>query len=60
MPLLPITKDGWHGGWLFMLQNLAAGVNVPLVIWTLSYEMVFYLLLAALYSWGVHRRSGAR
>ena len=45
-------------GWLFMLQNLNAGLNVPLVTWTLSYEMVFYLLLAALFSWGVHRRSG--
>jgi peptidoglycan/LPS O-acetylase OafA/YrhL len=45
-------------GWLFMMQNLAAGVNVPLVVWTLSYEMVFYLLLAGLFSWGVHRRSG--
>jgi peptidoglycan/LPS O-acetylase OafA/YrhL len=44
-------------GWLFMLQNLAAGVNVPLVTWTLSYEMVFYLLLAALFSWGRHRHS---
>jgi peptidoglycan/LPS O-acetylase OafA/YrhL len=31
---------------------------VPVVIWTLSYEMVFYLLLAALFAWGVHRRSG--
>ena len=45
-------------GWLFMLQNLNAGLNVPLVTWTLSYEMVFYLLLAGLFSWGVHRRSG--
>ncbi len=45
-------------GWLFMLQNLLAGLNVPVVIWTLSYEMVFYLLLAALFSWGIHRRSG--
>jgi peptidoglycan/LPS O-acetylase OafA/YrhL len=45
-------------GWMFMLQNIAAGLNVPVVIWTLSYEMVFYLLLAALFSWGVHRRSG--
>jgi len=44
-------------GWLFMLQNLVAGVNVPLVTWTLSYEMVFYLLLAGLFSWGVHKRS---
>jgi len=45
-------------GWLFMMQNVAAGINLPLVTWTLSYEMVFYLLLAGLFSWGVHRRSG--
>src|SRR5579863_5422309 len=45
-------------GWLFMLQNLNAGLNVPVVTWTLSYEMVFYLLLAGLFSWGLHRRSG--
>ena len=45
-------------GWLFMLQNLNAGLNVPVVTWTLSFEMVFYLLLAGLFSWGVHRRSG--
>jgi peptidoglycan/LPS O-acetylase OafA/YrhL len=44
--------------WLLMLQNLNTGLNVPLVTWTLSYEMIFYLLLAALFSWGVHRRSG--
>ena len=44
--------------WLLMLPNLLAGPNVPNVIWTLSYEMVFYLLLAALFSWGVHRYSG--
>ena len=45
-------------GWLFMLQNVTAGVNVPVTVWTLSYEMVFYLLLAGLFAWGVHRRSG--
>ncbi len=45
-------------GWMFMLQNLVAGLNVPVVTWTLSYEMVFYMLLAGLFSWGVHRRSG--
>jgi peptidoglycan/LPS O-acetylase OafA/YrhL len=43
--------------WLVMLPNLLTGPNVPNVTWTLSYEMVFYLLLAALFSWGVHRRS---
>jgi peptidoglycan/LPS O-acetylase OafA/YrhL len=44
--------------WLLMLPNLLTGPNVPNVTWTLSYEMVFYLLLAALFSWGVHRHSG--
>lgn len=44
--------------WPLMLPNLLAGPNVPNVVWTLSYEMVFYLLLAALFSWNVHRHSG--
>ena len=44
--------------WLLMLPNLLAGPNVPNVVWTLSYEMVFYLLLAGLFAWGVHRHSG--
>jgi peptidoglycan/LPS O-acetylase OafA/YrhL len=44
--------------WLLMLPNLLTGPNVPNVTWTLSYEMVFYLMLVALFSWGVHRRSG--
>jgi peptidoglycan/LPS O-acetylase OafA/YrhL len=45
-------------GWLLMLSNLLNGVNAPNVTWTLSYEMVFYLLIAALFSWNLHRRSG--
>ena len=44
--------------WLLMLPNVLTGPNVPNVTWTLSYEMVFYLLLAALFSWNVHRHSG--
>jgi peptidoglycan/LPS O-acetylase OafA/YrhL len=51
-PLQSVTS------WAFMLPNLLTGANVPNVTWTLSYEMVFYLLLAALFSWNVHRRSG--
>ena len=43
--------------WLVMLPNLLTGPNVPNVTWTLSYEMVFYLLLAALFSWNIHRYS---
>jgi peptidoglycan/LPS O-acetylase OafA/YrhL len=42
---------------LLMLSNILSGPNVPNVAWTLSYEMVFYLLLAALFSWRIHRPS---
>jgi len=31
---------------------------VPNVVWSLAYEMVFYLMLTALFLGGVHRRSG--
>jgi peptidoglycan/LPS O-acetylase OafA/YrhL len=51
----PVTS---LASWLLMLQNLLTGPNVPTVIWTLSYEMAFYLVLAALFSWGVQRYSG--
>jgi peptidoglycan/LPS O-acetylase OafA/YrhL len=42
---------------LFMLNDLLGGPNLVVVIWTLSYEMVFYLLLTALFTVGLHRRS---
>lgn len=44
---------------LFMLNDLLASPNLVVVIWTLSYEMVFYLVLTALFTTGLHRRSGA-
>jgi peptidoglycan/LPS O-acetylase OafA/YrhL len=44
---------------LFMLNDLLGGTNLIVVIWTLSYEMVFYLLVTALFTTGLHRRSGA-
>ena len=43
---------------LFMLSDLLGGVNIINVLWTLSYEMVFYLLLTALFTVGLHKRSG--
>jgi peptidoglycan/LPS O-acetylase OafA/YrhL len=43
---------------LFMLNDLLGENNLIVVIWTLSYEMVFYLLLTALFTVGLHRRSG--
>src|SRR3954451_25303245 len=44
--------------WLLLMPNMMAGAHVPNVTWTLSYEMVFYLLVAALYSLRAHRQSG--
>jgi peptidoglycan/LPS O-acetylase OafA/YrhL len=42
---------------LLMMSNVLSGVNLPNVVWSLSYEMVFYLLLTALFMARVHRRS---
>jgi peptidoglycan/LPS O-acetylase OafA/YrhL len=42
---------------LTMLQDVLGVPNVINVLWTLSYEMVFYLLVVALYVTGAHRRS---
>jgi len=43
---------------LFMLNDLLGPSNLIVVLWTLSYEMVFYVLLTALFASGLHRRSG--
>ncbi|MGP4025489.1 acyltransferase family protein [Actinomadura sp. 3N407] len=40
-----------------MLQDLMGVPNVLNVFWTLSYEMVFYLLVTAMFVAGVHRSS---
>jgi peptidoglycan/LPS O-acetylase OafA/YrhL len=42
---------------LFMMSNVLAGKNLPNVVWSLSYEMIFYLLLTALFLARIHRRS---
>ena len=42
---------------LLMMSNVLAGANLPNVVWSLSYEMVFYLLLTALFMARVHKRS---
>lgn len=43
---------------LFMLSDLMGQPSLVVVAWTLSYEMVFYLLVTALFTAGLHRRSG--
>jgi peptidoglycan/LPS O-acetylase OafA/YrhL len=42
-----------------MLQELLGTPNVLLVLWTLSYEMSFYLLVVALFTIRLHRQSAA-
>jgi peptidoglycan/LPS O-acetylase OafA/YrhL len=43
---------------VFMLQSVLWASALPNVVWSLAYEMVFYLLLTALFLGRVHRRSG--
>jgi peptidoglycan/LPS O-acetylase OafA/YrhL len=43
---------------MFMLNGLLGETNIIVVLWTLSYEMVFYVLLTALFTAGLHKRSG--
>jgi peptidoglycan/LPS O-acetylase OafA/YrhL len=42
---------------MLMMSNVLAGRNLPNVVWSLSYEMIFYLLLTALFMARVHKRS---
>ncbi|WP_307528807.1 acyltransferase family protein [Streptomyces umbrinus] len=45
-----------HAG---LLQELLGTPSVLLVLWTLSYEMAFYLLVVALFTVRLHQRSAA-
>jgi peptidoglycan/LPS O-acetylase OafA/YrhL len=42
---------------LLMMSNVIGGQNLPNVVWSLSYEMIFYLLLTALFIARMHKRS---
>jgi len=42
-----------------MLQELLGTPSILLVLWTLSYEMSFYLLIVALFTVRLHRQSAA-
>ncbi len=52
----PVTAVVAH---LTMLQDVLAVPNAINVLWTLSYEMVFYLLVVALFVTGLHLRSAS-
>ncbi|WP_344941165.1 acyltransferase [Actinomadura miaoliensis] len=55
----PLTDRPWMAtlAHATMLQDLLGVPNVVNVFWTLSYEMVFYLLVTAMFVAGVHRAS---
>jgi peptidoglycan/LPS O-acetylase OafA/YrhL len=50
----PVTAVVGHATFL---QDLLGVENALNVLWTLSYEMVFYLLVTALFVFGFHRRT---
>jgi peptidoglycan/LPS O-acetylase OafA/YrhL len=50
----PVTTMTAH---LTMLHELVGGGNIQRQFWTLSYEMVFYLAVSALFVAGLHRYS---
>ncbi|MBO2453424.1 acyltransferase [Actinomadura barringtoniae] len=52
----PVTAVVAH---MTMMQDLLAVPNAINVLWTLSYEMAFYLLVVALFVVNVHRRSAS-
>lgn len=60
MPVRPevprdLTAVAMH---LTMLMDVVNGAGIVDTMWTLSYEMVFYLIVTALFVAGLHRRSG--
>ncbi|MFG3437392.1 acyltransferase family protein [Nonomuraea sp. NPDC047897] len=55
-----VPRDGSSvAAHLTMLLDVVGVGGVADTMWTLSYEMVFYLLVTALFTAGLHRRSGA-
>ncbi|GAA1257289.1 acyltransferase [Sphaerisporangium rubeum] len=52
----PVTSALAH---VTMLQDLLGVDSVVNVFWTLSYEMVFYLLVTAMFVFGMHKASTA-
>lgn len=55
--LAPLPVSAWTAlAHASMLQDLLGVPSVVSVLWTLSYEMAFYLLVTAMFTLGVHRR----
>jgi peptidoglycan/LPS O-acetylase OafA/YrhL len=57
-PIQPLRANVDPLSHLTMLMEVTGSWALTEPMWTLSYEMVFYLLVTALFVTGVHRRSG--
>ncbi len=57
-PIQPLRANIDPIGHITMLMEVTGSWAFTEPMWTLSYEMVFYLLVTALFVAGVHRRSG--
>ncbi|MCC5577160.1 acyltransferase [Microtetraspora sp. AC03309] len=56
--IAPLRKNIDLVGHITMLMEVTGSWAFTEPMWTLSYEMVFYILVTALFVAGVHRRSG--
>src|SRR3954453_20483340 len=55
-----VLVAGWRGGALAHASMLVDPLGVRgavRVFWTLSYEMIFYLVVSGLFAWRLHRHS---
>lgn len=57
-PIQPLRANVDFWAHITMLMEVTGSWALTEPMWTLSYEMVFYLLVTALFVTGVHRRSG--
>ncbi|MGI5492855.1 acyltransferase family protein [Microtetraspora malaysiensis] len=58
VPVQPLRPNIDPVGHITMLMEVTGSWAFTEPMWTLSYEMVFYLLVTALFVAGLHRRSG--
>jgi peptidoglycan/LPS O-acetylase OafA/YrhL len=61
-PMLPEATENPVSNLLWNMTMMQDFVNIQWIVgasWTLSYEMVFYLLISVLFVVGLHRRSAA-
>nr|BFE86337.1 hypothetical protein GCM10020093_089380 [Planobispora longispora] len=57
-PIVPVNRGADPIAHITMLMTTVGSARIVDPMWTLSYEMIFYLLVTALFVTGAHRGSG--